>query len=254
GCSTPPGRPGRSPRPTPRWRAPAGTRRAPRTRRDPPLAASPAGGSGVAGGPPRSCDRRRLRHGDAPIRTPGVDDHVGQASPRGEPVGLPPAVGDELGRADDRHVVADEADVVHQPSPDGWGRCRSRPPLDRHERRPTRRVRWRMASTANRRAPPPRASRNRAPARSRAHCRTKRRGNRSWPLGVTHTLRYDGVMTERTGAERYLRSRLDDPEYRAAYERSRQRIDQIDRVIRTLDDRREALNLSKAELARRAEM
>lgn len=61
-------------------------------------------------------------------------------------------------------------------------------------------------------------------------------------------------MTERTRAERYLKSRLRDPEYRVAYERSRKRIDQIDSVIRALDDRREALDLSKAELARRAEM
>lgn len=61
-------------------------------------------------------------------------------------------------------------------------------------------------------------------------------------------------MTERTGAERYLDERLRDPEYSDAYDRARQRIDQIDRVIRTLDDRREELNLSKAELARRAEM
>lgn len=61
-------------------------------------------------------------------------------------------------------------------------------------------------------------------------------------------------MTERTGAERYLQSRLSDPEYRAEHERARRRIDQIDRVIRALDDRREKLKLSKAELARRAEM
>ena len=61
-------------------------------------------------------------------------------------------------------------------------------------------------------------------------------------------------MTDRTGAERYLKGRLRDPEYRHAYERSRQRIDQIDRVIRALDDRREELHFSKAELARRAEM
>lgn len=61
-------------------------------------------------------------------------------------------------------------------------------------------------------------------------------------------------MTKRTGAERYLEGRLRDPEYRVTYERARQRIDQIDGVIRALDDRREELKLSKAELARRAEM
>lgn len=61
-------------------------------------------------------------------------------------------------------------------------------------------------------------------------------------------------MTERTGAERYFEARLHSPEYREAYERARRRIDQVDHVIRALDDRREELNLSKAELARRAEM
>jgi transcriptional regulator with XRE-family HTH domain len=38
------------------------------------------------------------------------------------------------------------------------------------------------------------------------------------------------------------------------YEHAGHRIDQIDRVIRALDHRREELNLSKAELARRADM
>lgn len=56
----------------------------------------------------------------------------------------------------------------------------------------------------------------------------------------------------RTGAERYLARRLEDPEYRTAYEQARERIDQIDTVIRVLDDRRTELKLTKAELARRA--
>jgi DNA-binding XRE family transcriptional regulator len=56
----------------------------------------------------------------------------------------------------------------------------------------------------------------------------------------------------RTGAERYLARRLEDPEYRQAYTEARERIDQIDSVIRTLDARREELDLTKAELARRA--
>jgi DNA-binding phage protein len=61
-------------------------------------------------------------------------------------------------------------------------------------------------------------------------------------------------MTERTGAERYLKGRLSDPGYREAYDRARHRIAQIDNVIRVLDGQRERLNLSKAELARRADM
>ncbi len=55
-----------------------------------------------------------------------------------------------------------------------------------------------------------------------------------------------------TGAERYLASRFEDPEYRQAYREARERIDQIDSVIRAFDLRREELHLTKAELARRA--
>lgn len=61
-------------------------------------------------------------------------------------------------------------------------------------------------------------------------------------------------MSTRTGAEQYLDDRLRDADYRAAYDRARQRIDHVDRVIRALDQRRAELRLSKAELARRAEM
>ncbi len=60
------------------------------------------------------------------------------------------------------------------------------------------------------------------------------------------------MAATRTGAERYLARRLSDPEYRKAYEEARERIDQIDSVIRSLDERREEMNLTKAELARRA--
>lgn len=55
-----------------------------------------------------------------------------------------------------------------------------------------------------------------------------------------------------TGAERYLAQRLQDPAYRASYEHAREQIKQIDVVIGALDARREELNLTKAELARRA--
>lgn len=66
-------------------------------------------------------------------------------------------------------------------------------------------------------------------------------------------LRYDGLMKSApTGAERYLARRLEDPEYREAYREARNRIDQIDSVIRAFDARREELHLTKAELARRA--
>jgi DNA-binding phage protein len=55
-----------------------------------------------------------------------------------------------------------------------------------------------------------------------------------------------------TGAEQYFANRLCDPEYRQAYEEARVRIGQIDSVIRALDARREKLDLTKSELARRA--
>jgi DNA-binding phage protein len=55
-----------------------------------------------------------------------------------------------------------------------------------------------------------------------------------------------------TGVERYLARRLEDPEYRQAYRDARDRIDQIDSVIRAFDARRQELQLTKAELARRA--
>jgi DNA-binding phage protein len=60
------------------------------------------------------------------------------------------------------------------------------------------------------------------------------------------------MTTPRTAAERYLAERLEDPEYRAAYESVRNRIARIDAMIRAFDARREELALSKAELARRA--
>jgi DNA-binding phage protein len=60
------------------------------------------------------------------------------------------------------------------------------------------------------------------------------------------------MTTPRTAAERYLAERLQDPEYRAAYEGVRDRIARIDAMIRAFDARREELALTKAELARRA--
>ena len=69
-------------------------------------------------------------------------------------------------------------------------------------------------------------------------------------VDVTATL--SGMAAAQTGAERYFARRLEDPEYRQAYEDARERIEQIDSVIRVFDARREELHLTKAELARRA--
>ena len=58
----------------------------------------------------------------------------------------------------------------------------------------------------------------------------------------------------RPRAERYLEGRRTDAEYDLAYKTSLRRIEQIDSIIRTLDQRRCSLDLSKAELARRANL
>jgi DNA-binding phage protein len=62
------------------------------------------------------------------------------------------------------------------------------------------------------------------------------------------------VEKPRTGAERYLAQQQEDPEYRSVYDEARRRIDQVDAIVRALDDRREALGFTKAELARRAHL
>jgi ribosome-binding protein aMBF1 (putative translation factor) len=51
--------------------------------------------------------------------------------------------------------------------------------------------------------------------------------------------------------KRMLASRMENPEFRAEYARARREIDQVDSVVRQLDELREAAGLSKAELARR---
>lgn len=56
----------------------------------------------------------------------------------------------------------------------------------------------------------------------------------------------------RTAFERDLKHDLEDPVFRAEYERARARIEAIDNVLSQLDERRRELGLSKAELARRA--
>ena len=61
-------------------------------------------------------------------------------------------------------------------------------------------------------------------------------------------------MSARTSAERYLANRRENPDYDRAHIAARHRVDQIDSIIRALDQRRCNLNLSKAELARRADL
>lgn len=58
----------------------------------------------------------------------------------------------------------------------------------------------------------------------------------------------------RTRGERYFAKRAEAAGYTEAYADARRRIDQIDRLVRALDERRDEMGLSKAELARRAEI
>ncbi len=62
------------------------------------------------------------------------------------------------------------------------------------------------------------------------------------------------ASTTRTGADRYFAGRASEAGYTEAYDEARRRIDAIDRLVQALDDRREELGLTKAELARRAEL
>lgn len=62
-------------------------------------------------------------------------------------------------------------------------------------------------------------------------------------------------MPRPTGAQRYFEARAArSAEYRDALEAARSRIAAVDSVIRILDERRQMLGLSKAELARQAGM
>lgn len=63
-----------------------------------------------------------------------------------------------------------------------------------------------------------------------------------------------GMAQRPTGAERYFAEQMRDPAYRTAYEEARRRIDLVDNLVRSLDARRQVLGLSKAELARRADL
>ncbi|MCA1702166.1 MAG: helix-turn-helix domain-containing protein [Actinobacteria bacterium] len=59
-------------------------------------------------------------------------------------------------------------------------------------------------------------------------------------------------MAARTGAERYFETQRTEPEYEDAHEEAAATVRAIDHLVRSIDARREALGLSKAELARSA--
>lgn len=66
---------------------------------------------------------------------------------------------------------------------------------------------------------------------------------------------YTGLVRARTAAEDHLQQRRgSDPEYAAAYEMASRRVAMFDEVVSSLNARREELGITKAELARRADM
>ncbi len=62
------------------------------------------------------------------------------------------------------------------------------------------------------------------------------------------------TRTTRTGAERYFAARAEEPGFADAYDEARRRIDQIDRLVLALDEHRETMGITKAELASRADI
>ena len=68
---------------------------------------------------------------------------------------------------------------------------------------------------------------------------------------TTTTTVEGGIKMVTTGGERYFESRAMSAEYRDAYDRARSSIDEVDRIVGAIENRRIALGISKAELARR---
>ncbi len=58
-------------------------------------------------------------------------------------------------------------------------------------------------------------------------------------------------MSRTSFHKRRSAERMRDPEFRAEYERARSEIEQIDSVVRSLDQLRESTGMSKTDLARR---
>lgn len=56
---------------------------------------------------------------------------------------------------------------------------------------------------------------------------------------------------KKTAFDRYVDGRMEDPAFAADYSEARAEIDQIDQLVRFLDEARITMGLNKAELARR---
>lgn len=61
-------------------------------------------------------------------------------------------------------------------------------------------------------------------------------------------------MAARTGAEKYFERQRNNPEYERAYQDAAATVRAIDELVRSIDARREERGLSKAELARQADL
>lgn len=59
------------------------------------------------------------------------------------------------------------------------------------------------------------------------------------------------AQSAKTGFDRYFDKRMKDPDFAEGYVRERDAIDEVDALIRQLDEARVDLGLSKAEFARR---
>ena len=167
-------------------------------------------------------------------------DHAGGQLDGGNPVGHDGQHRDRVGPLDLGHHVAVQ--------PSGLGPAR----IGHRRIHPGRQVKQRILHghapiTSSPRLPTPKQ-------RSGAACDFRLRSTAQSARAVTFVSRYGAVMSELTGAERYLENRREDPAYDLAYIAARHRIDQIDAIIRALDQRRSNLKLSKAELARRADL
>lgn len=90
--------------------------------------------------------------------------------------------------------------------------------------------------------------------RSRLERTRNQLANSSLAKCVTFVLRLGSMKKVRTAAERYFAERMLDPEYRREYEAASVRIRTTDVIVRSLDARRQAEGLTKAELARRAHL
>jgi DNA-binding phage protein len=65
---------------------------------------------------------------------------------------------------------------------------------------------------------------------------------------------WDWDAKPRTGAEQYFADQMEKPEFARSYREARARIDGIDRILRAVDECRNAQGLTKAALARRANL